>query len=215
MAGDRDVTRATLMQAVDLAPDLPWAYLELAQLDQDTRAAAEAALQQAAAWAPDEASVDIIQARLCKRWQDYACAAAAYAQALKKRPESGLLYLEVGDFYLPTQPALPHQNLAQAETYYKTAAQDLRPDDPSAHQRLAYTLSQRQAFSEAIQHYQRVIELVYAEAEAATYHCDIGHLQKASGLLAQAKASYQRCSDLTLDDELRKQAEQWLTGLSD
>jgi tetratricopeptide (TPR) repeat protein len=215
MASDPVAARSTLTDAVALAPELPWAYLELALLDQKERTAAERWLQEAAERAPDEASVAMIRARLCKIWQDYACAGEAYAQALKQRRESGLLYLEVGDFYLPSVSPLPHQNLEQAEIYYQKAAQELRPNDPSAHQRLANALSQRQAYSEAIERYRRVIELVSADAEAATYYCDIGHLQKASGLSADARASFQQCVDLASADELRQKAQQWLADLAD
>jgi hypothetical protein len=59
-----------------------------------------------------------------------------------------------------------------------------------------------------------VIDLVYSDREAAIYHCDIGRLQQASGAPSAAKTSFQRCADLTSDEQVRRQAEQWLQAIS-
>ena len=83
-----------------------------------------------------------MRAELCELWDDFACAEQAYTAALLRRPRSGWLNGRVGAFYLPTNPVRAGQSWVNAAKYYE-AAVDLRPQDPWAHERLAYVLLNR------------------------------------------------------------------------
>ena len=197
-----DVPVKTLEQVRKLDETLPWAYLDLAQIQRDSEEKAKELLQRAGEVAPDEAYVDITRAELCQQWKDYACAATAYAQALKKRPDSGWLYSKIGEFYLPTNPVLPHQSWTEAERYFRRAATELRPQDPWAHERLAYVLFNQGAYPESIQQYQRTLDLVHAQIEAPDLYCSLGRAQERGGLTNEAEQSYARCARFAITKRL-------------
>lgn len=201
--------RATLERAL-APPPAPWAYIELAYIEADARQRAEAWLAQAEKIAPEEAAVIITHAELCEQWQDYGCAEVAYQAALVKQPESGRLYSQLGNFYLPGAIPLAHQRWELAETYYRAAAEVWRPNDPWAHERLAYVLFNQQAYGEAAYRYQRTIDLAYNGTAPAGIYCNLGLAQQQAGQTAQAIEDYERCAKFATDDAQRAKAEELL-----
>jgi len=216
-----DKARAALEQARDLDPSAPWAYLELAHLDAGDRVQSLQHLSQAADQSPDEAYIAITQAELCEQWwratkqaQDFQCAAAAYTQALEQRLDSGWLHSQIGEFYLPTNPVLPGQSWKQATEHFQQAVA-LRPNDPWAHERLAYVLLNQKSYSEAIKHYEQTITLSYNGIAPAGIYCTLGVAQQRNDMVAEAKQSYQRCAELATTPEQAERAEQLLKTLAE
>jgi len=213
VSGALDAAKQSAEQARALDPSSPWVYLELAALAQSEQALAEQMLDDAAYYAPNQAYTFITRAELCeKQWQDRACAADAYTQALDRRPNSGWLHSRVGEFYLPTNPVLGGQSWTLAHEHYQEALR-LRPNDPWAQERLAYVLYNLSDYADAAQHYARAIDLVYAATENAALYCSLGRAQERGALLDAAKQAYQRCKDLATDPQQRARAEALLAGL--
>ena len=151
-----------LQQAIALAPDAPWAYLELARLTSSDRAAAEDWLAQARGAAPGESYVDVTWAELCAQvWNDASCAQDAYQRALDKRGSSGWLHSRVGDFYRSGADGAP-ADWQRAEEHYRQALAR-RACDPWAHQRLAYVLAAGGSgrYAEAAQEYALAVQLLH------------------------------------------------------
>ncbi|MFZ4661547.1 MAG: tetratricopeptide repeat protein [Caldilineaceae bacterium] len=217
---DSDKARATLQQALTLDPSAPWAYLELAYLDTTDRSRALQHLRQVADQAPDEAYIAITKAELCEKWwrdnkqqDDFACVEAAYTQALTQRPDSGWLHSQIGEFYLPTNPVLPGQSWEQAVDHFQQAVA-LRPNDPWAHERLAYVLLNQQAYAEAIEQYEQTIALSYNGVAPAHIYCNLGIAQQRHSMMVEAQQSYQRCAELATTPEQADQAEQLLKAIA-
>ena len=213
VSGALDAAKQSAEQARALDPSSPWVYLELAALAQSEQALAEQMLDDAARYAPNQAYTFITRAELCeKQWQDRACAADAYTQALDRRPNSGWLHSRVGEFYLPTNPVLAGQSWTLTHEHYQEALR-LRPNDPWAQERLAYVLYNLGNYADAAQHYARAIDLVYAATENAALYCSLGRAQERGALLDAAKQAYQRCKELATDPQQRARAEALLAGL--
>lgn len=186
IAGQVEAAIDTLQQALALDKSVPWAYLELAQVYSTDRAKAEAQVQSARLVAPNQSAVAIAEADLCARWQDDACAEAAYARALDQRPNSGWLEGRIGDFYRS------HENWQQAVTHYELAVQ-LRPNDTWAHDRLAFAYLQLGNYAEAAQHYALTLELSHPQNRVAERYCMLGQAQDLAGEPQVALDNYQTC----------------------
>ncbi len=180
-ADQRDEAEANLRKTTDLLLNAPWAYLALARLLADDRAAAEALIEQARAAAPTEAYIAITQAELCAGWGDRACAEEAYTAALALRPNSGWLYSRVGDFYLPTDPPVAGQSWEEAERHYRKAV-ELRPADPWVHQRLGYVLLNLQKNAEAAAEYETAIALLPDDLPPGELACTLALAQERAHL---------------------------------
>jgi tetratricopeptide (TPR) repeat protein len=212
-AGQSAAAINTLSSARDLNQAAPWAYLELAKVHEGNRALADHQLELARRAAPNEAYVDITEAELCtEEWDDRACAAEAYARALQKRPDSGWLHSRIGVFYLPTNPPLPGQNWENAREHLAKAAL-LRPNDPWAHERLAYVLHNLGEYGQAIAEYEQAIALVYGPAQAAGLYCNVGRSYQLAGEVEQARQNYERCEAQARNNELRARAAELLRQL--
>lgn len=216
---DPAAARQTLEQARTLDSSAPWAYLELAFLDRHDRRLVAQHLNQAARYAAHEAYVSIVRAELCEQWwretqqlADHECAATAYTEALT-RQTSGWLYGQIGELYLPTNPLLPGQSWERAANHFR-ASVALRPNDPWAHERLAYVLLNQQVDDEAIEHYEQTIALSYLGVAPAGIYCNLGVAQARNGMAAAAKQNYERCAQFATTDYERSQAEELLKALA-
>lgn len=174
VAKQSDKAAATFQAALALDENAPWAQLALAKLYRNDHAKATQQLVQAHQVAPNEAYVDIVEAELCIGWQDSACVQAAYTRALEKRLHSGWLYGRVGDFYRPADPPLAHQNWNQAAEYYQQAAY-MRPQDPWAHERLAFADFRLGRYAEAAEQYAVSLnELFHPDSRTPERCCTLG-----------------------------------------
>jgi tetratricopeptide (TPR) repeat protein len=205
---DPEAARAFLMRAQEVEPNLPWAYIALAQLHEDDRPAAEEWLRKAQGRADrHDASVDLATATLCQAWGDRTCAAEAFQRALNKRPESGNLHSLAGDFYREAG------DWPNALTYYEEAGW-LRPKDPWEHERFAYVLFQKGDFAGASAHYEEAIKLAYRpEVVPDGIYCGLGSAQKELGKTASAVESYRECLSRTTDPVRREAAEREIEKL--
>ena len=186
---------ARLQQAVALDRDAPWAYLELANLawqSRQDRAAAEQWLRQADQVAPGAADVSVTHAELCESWGDWACAEQAFTAALAHRPRSGWLHGRIGTFYLPTNPGRAGQSWEKAADQYGWSV-DLRPQDPWAHERLAYVLLNQRQAGLAADHYARAIALTKSDSTPARLYCGLALAQLRDGKEDAAKTSQAEC----------------------
>jgi tetratricopeptide (TPR) repeat protein len=201
---------ATLGKALALDSQAPWAYLELAQVHRPNRAEAERQLKMARKVAPGQAYVDYVEGTLCESpdWQDFDCAEAAYTRALQKRPNSGWLESEIGEFYRS------QGNWAQAAVHYERAVA-LRPNDPWARDRLAFVYNALGRNVESAQHYALILnELLHPQTRVPERYCALGQAQQDANLLPEALATYRICLDgLEDNDERRSQVEQWIADI--
>jgi tetratricopeptide (TPR) repeat protein len=206
-AGTIDEADATLQQAHELDPTAPWAALELAQLYPAARATAEAFLATARSVAPNQAYVDIIEAELCAAWQEFGCATSAYQRAEEKRPNSGWLAGRIGDFYRPAGESLPHQSWANAAGYYARAVQQ-RPDDPWAHDRLAFALFYQRNYAEAANHFAVSLhQLSHPQSQVAERYCNLAQVQQAALLFDDALENAQTCLNKLQNPDLQASVE--------
>lgn len=193
--GDAEGAAARFKQAQALDKAAPWAYLGLANLAwaaRKDRAAAEDWLRQAEQASPDAAYVQIQRAELCSAWDDMACAEQAYQAALARRPSSGWLRGRTGDFYRPTNPVRAGQSWDKAAEQYNWAV-EFRPQDPWAHERLAYVLLNQGRAAAAVEHYKEAISLAYGDSAPAHLYCSLAFAQEQAGQAADAQASQVEC----------------------
>ena len=183
-----------LQQATNIEPNAPWAFLELAQLPNIDVAEKLSIVEEAATVAPNEPMVDVANAELCKSQKDYTCAIQAYERAIEKRPAWGWLHSKVGEFYQPTNEHLPYQSWVMAQLHFKLVADQLRPNDPWAHERLAYVLLKQQAFDHAVEHYQRAIALAHADFIPARLYCGLSLAQEGQDATEDAKQNHKLCN---------------------
>lgn len=203
LAGKLDKADATLAQAHDLDPTVPWALLELAQLHQADRAIAEPLVASARAIAPNQAYVDLNEAQLCTIWAAFDCAAAAYQRAAAQRPNSGWLAGRIGDFYRPDAARLPHQDWAKAAEYYAMAVQQ-RPNDPWAHERFAFALYYQGEYAAAAEHFAVSLQdLSHPASQLAERYCNLAQVQLAAVQLTAALENAQICREKLVNPELR------------
>lgn len=204
-AGNFAAARMALRNAIAADPSLPWAYAAMAQSFEDEPTVARDWLRNAQSQASIyDASVDIVEAGLCggKVWQDRACAAEAYQRALAKWPETGNLYSLVGDFYREDG------EWSSAYKYYQVAVERLRPNDPWAHERLAYVLFQQGKYEDSAREYQGVIDLSHSLAYVPDgVYCAMALAQENAGELTIALETYRRCADSATDPARKKAAE--------
>lgn len=193
-------------QAMNLDKNVPWAYLELAQVYGAERLKAETQLQAARQVAPNQPAVAIVEADLCERWQDYACAEAAYTRALDQRPTSGWLEGRVGDFYRL------REDWEQAATHYELAVQ-ARPNDTWAHDRLAFAYLQLGNYAEAAKHYALTLELSHPQNRVAARYCALGQAQDLAGEPQAALANYRICVDGLKDEAQRAIVKEWIATI--
>lgn len=183
-----------LQQATNIEPNAPWAFLAIAQLPNLDVAEKFAVVEEAATVAPNEPMVDVANAELCKSQKDYTCAIQAYERAIEKRPAWGWLHSKVGEFYQPTNEHLYYQSWAIAQLHFELVADQLRPNDPWAHERLAYVLLKQQAFDHAVEHYQRAIALAHADFIPARLYCGLSSAQEGQEATDEAKQNHKLCS---------------------
>lgn len=193
-------------QAMNLDKNVPWAYLELAQVYGAERLKAETQLQAARQVAPNQPAVAIVEADLCERLQDYACAEAAYTRALDQRPTSGWLEGRVGDFYRL------REDWEQAATHYELAVQ-ARPNDTWAHDRLAFAYLQLGNYAEAAQHYALTLDLSHPQNRVAVRYCALGKAQDLAGEPQGALDNYQKCVTGLTDAAQREAVEKRITAI--
>ena len=194
--GDAAGAAGRFKQALALDKAAPWAYLGLAGLAwtaQHDRAGAEDWLRQAEQVAPDAAYVQIQRAELCSAWEDMACAEQAYQAALTSRPNSGWLHGRAGDLYRPTSPVRAGQSWDKAAEQY-TWAVEFRPQDPWAHERLAYVLFNQGHAADAVAHYTQAINLAHGDSAPARLYCSLALAQQHAGLAAESQASQTECT---------------------
>ena len=213
LAGKLDEADATLKQAHVLDPTVPWALLELAQLHQAERSIAEPLLASARAIAPNQAYVDIIEAQFCTIWAAFDCAAAAYQRAAAQRPNSGWLAGRIGDFYRPDAARLPHQDWAKAAEYYAMAVQQ-RPNDPWAHERLAFALYYQGEYAAAAEHFAVSLhDLSHPESQLAERYCNLAQVQLVAGAPAAALANAQLCREKLVNPAQRTAVDALITQI--
>ena len=192
-AGDLEAARGSLQEALEANPDLSWAYIAIAQSYANDPPTAKEWLEKAKGRVDTfDAAVDVAEAGLCNRWKDRQCAEKAFQSALKKWPGYGNLFSLVGDFYRE----LGDWN--SARIYYTTPAERLRPNDPWAHERLAYVLSQQGDYSGASAHYQEAIDLAYAPTYVpdGVYYA-AAYTQEKAGDREKALTNYRLCLEVT------------------
>ena len=212
LAGNIDAAKTTLQKAGTLDATVPWAWLELAQVYGSDQPQAKAQLERARQVAPDQAYVDLVEGDLCAAWQDFACAQAAYARALTKRPQSGWLYDKVGEFYQPDEASLSHQSWAKAAEYYQKAVK-WRPHNPWTQERLAFVLFQTGAYAASAEHFALSLAQSHPDTLVAGRFCMLGQAQKEAALLDKAKASLQLCLDGLEDGDQRTLVEGWIAEI--
>ena len=208
-AGDLEAARASLQEALEVNLDLSWAYIAIAQSYADDPPTAKEWLEKAKGRVDTfDAAVDVAEAELCNGWKDRQCAEKAFQSALKKWPGYGNLFSLVGDFYRE----LGDWN--SARIYYTTPAERLRPNDPWAHERLAYVLSQQGDYSGASAHYQEAIDLAYAPTYVpdGVYYA-AAYTQEKAGDREKALTNYRLCLEVTTDPARRKAAEDKIVEL--
>jgi tetratricopeptide (TPR) repeat protein len=207
--GDLEAARASLQEALEVDPDLSWAYIAIAQSYADDPPTAKEWLEKAKRRVYTfDAAVDVAEAGLCTGWKDARCAEEAFQRALEKWPGYGNLYSLVGDFYRE----LGDWN--SARIYYATPAERLRPNDPWAHERLAYVLSRQGKFAESATEYQQAIDLAFsAEYVPDGVYCAMALAQESAGDIRGAVDSYQHCLESTTDPARRKAAEDKIVEL--
>ena len=176
-----------------LLPGPIWGWPASPGLCSTTARAAEDWLRQAEQAAPDAAYVQIQRAELCSAWEDMACAEQAYQAALTSRPNSGWLHGRAGDLYRPTNPVRAGQSWDKAAEQY-TWAVEFRPQDPWAHERLAYVLLNQGHAADAVAHYTQAIKLAYADSAPARLYCSLALAQQHAGLAAESQASQAECT---------------------
>lgn len=163
--GNKREAEQILNQAVELAPDQPWAYIEQAMVRHNRfwfpQRATNAILREISERFPTVSAIYLTQAEICIAWADFACAEAAYTQAEKLHPTDGRLHLLMADFYRVTTPRHAHQSWSTAILHYERATTALRPHDPWAHEGLGYARFNQKLFAESLATYDRAIELAH------------------------------------------------------
>lgn len=213
--GDLEVARRSLQEAIELDADSPWAYIAMAQALANDRPRAEEQVAEARRRADAfDAAVDVAEAGLCKGWKDARCAEEAFQRALKKWPDYGNLCSLAGDFYRELG------DWKSARIYYTTPAERLRPEDPWAHERLAYVLSQQGDYHGASAHYQKAIDLACGpDMGCETEHVPDGvcfaaaYTQEKAGEREKALANYRHCLEVMTDVHWRELAERAIQQL--
>lgn len=207
MAKQVEASIETLQQALDLDSSVPWAYLELAQVYAADRTQAEIQLQAARQVAPNQSAIAITEADLCVRWQDFACAEAAYTRVLEQQPNSGWLQGRIGDFY-----RLSKENWEQAATHYELAVQ-MRSNDPWAHDRLAFVYKQLGNYADAAKHYGVTLDLLHPQNRIAEYYCELGQAQELVEQPQAALVNYRICVDGLKDEAQRAIVKEWIATI--
>lgn len=212
LGDDVEAAEQTLQNATQLDEQVPWAWLELAQLHAGS-SAAKTDLANAREVAPNQAYVYLVEAELCGAWADYpACAQAAYDQALAKRPQSGWLYDRVGEFYQPGEPRLDHQSWEQAAGYYQQAVA-WRRQNPWTQERLAFALFQSGAYGEAAEHFALGLALSHPDTVTTARICMLGQAQKEAERNEQALKTLELCLNGLEDAGQRSAVEEWLNEI--
>jgi tetratricopeptide (TPR) repeat protein len=212
LASENDAAAVTLERAIELVPDSPWAYLELALVHSRDHTAALSWIEKAMQSDPRQAYNFIVQSELCQRWDDLPCALESLEKALALRQGSGWILNQLGYLYLPQNPVKTGQDWNQA-LYYLELAAEARREDPWVHDQLAYVYSSVGRYEEAIRHFQSAIQLAYSDSAAARSYCNLASIYVQSKNPDAARANYQTCADLATDVDLRNWAEQWIAEL--
>jgi tetratricopeptide (TPR) repeat protein len=212
LAGESDAAAVTLERAIELVPDSPWAYLELALVHGRDHAAALSWIEKAKQSDPRQAYIFIVQSELCQRWDDWPCALESIEKALALRHGSGWILNQLGYLHLPQNPVKSGQDWNHALSYLELAA-EARRDDPWVHDQLAYVYSNVGRNEEASRHYQSAIQFAYSDNVAARSYCNLASTYVQSKNPDAARANYQTCADLATDVDLRNWAEQRIAEL--
>ncbi len=203
--GRTEAARENIAKAHQLAPNLPWATLELARLHADDEAAARRHLEEAMANYPATLQVQTTVAELCEAWGDRECAESAYGAARSLRPDYGWLLEKIGQFYSR------QQDWSQAEAYIKQTM-DLGAHNPWTYERLGAALLGQQKYPEAAGAYRQAVDSAYSDESVRHLFCPL------SGLLAQLAKDdeelLEKCVAWSEDDNQRDRAEQRLLELS-
>lgn len=204
--GGRGVAaQETLAQAEAVAPGLPWAALELAQLYEDDESQAQSHLERAAVLAPDALQLHITRAELCTRWGDIPCAEAAYAEARRLNPGYTWLLVKSGEFYRQ------QERWTEAQSVLDEAVA-LGAKSPWVYESLGFVLLRQEKWEEAATAYSQAVEPAYSDASVGHLFCPL------SALLASLQADdlvlLQKCVEWTGDAGQRAWAEERLQALS-
>lgn len=205
MAARAGAALDTLAQAEESAPDLPWAGLELARLHAEEEFEARSHLDRAAALAPDALLLLITEAELCTRWDDIACAEAAYTTAQELRSDYGWLLVKIGEFYRQ------QEEWAEAQATLEEAV-GLGASSPWLYEALGFVLLRQERWQEAANAYAQAVDLAYSDESVGHLFCPL------SGLLASLQQDdpdlLQKCVEWGADENQRVWAEQHLQALN-
>ena len=201
LGGRPDAALETLAQAEELAPALPWAALESAQVYGEEEPEARSHLDRAAALAPDALQLHITQAELCTRWGDIACAEAAYTTARRLHPDYGWLLVKLGEFYRQQEEWAKAQAVLE-----KAVGPEVR--NPWVYEGLGFVLLRQERWQEAADAYAQAVQLAYSDESVGHLFCPL------SGLLASLQQDdpdlLQKCVEWGADENQRAWAEERL-----
>jgi tetratricopeptide (TPR) repeat protein len=213
LADESDAAAVTLERAIELVPESPWAYLELARVHSRDQAVALSWIEKAMQSDPRQAYTFIVRAELCQRWDDWPCALEFFEKALTLRQSSSWIHNQLGYLYIPQNPAKSGQDWNQA-LYYLELGAEARREDPWVHDQLAYVYSNLGRYDDAVRYYQSAIELAYSDNVVARSYCNLGSTYAQSKNPDAARVNYQACADHAIDPDLQSWAAQRIADLT-